>query len=57
MKQPLLTRRLPDRMRTKITPNFVKEAPLPEKGDRVIYWDERRPGFGLMVSADRHLSG
>jgi integrase len=50
MKHVLLTRRLPNRMRTKLTPTFVKEAPLPEKGDRVIYWDIRQPGFGLMVT-------
>ena len=38
-------------MRTKLTPTFVKEAPLPEKGDRVIYWEVRQPGFGLMVTS------
>jgi hypothetical protein len=30
---------------------FVKAAPLPERSDRVIYWEERQPAFGLMVRA------
>ncbi len=38
-------------MRKRLTPNFIKTAPKPDKGDRVIYWDERRPGFGLMVTS------
>jgi hypothetical protein len=38
-------------MRTKLTPDFVKEAPFPETGDRVIYWEVRQPGFGLMVTS------
>jgi integrase len=38
-------------MRTKLTPSFIKTAPKPDKGDRVIYWDDRQPGFGLMVTA------
>ena len=39
-------------MQVKLTAGFVLSAPKPADGkDRVIYWDERRPGFGLMVTA------
>lgn len=39
-------------MQMKLTASFVKTAGAPSDGkDRVIYWDERRPGFGLMVTA------
>jgi|SRR5580658_9805519 hypothetical protein len=38
-------------MRKRLTPAFALKAPLPEKGDRVIYWDPDPRGFGLMVTA------
>lgn len=39
-------------MQVKLTAGFVLSAGKPADGkDRVIYWDERRPGFGLMVTA------
>ena len=39
-------------MQVKLTAGFVLSAAKPADGkDRVIYWDERRPGFGLMVTA------
>jgi integrase len=38
-------------MQTKLTSGFVLTAPRPPAGkDRIIYWDEKRPGFGLMVT-------
>jgi integrase len=38
-------------MQVKLTPGFVSTATKPPSGkDRIIYWDEKRPGFGLMVS-------
>jgi integrase len=43
-------------MRVKLTPGYVAKALLPAKGDRVIYWDQERPGFGLMVTAGGHRS-
>ena len=36
--------------RVNLTPGFVKSAEPPTKGDRIIYWDEGLPGFGLMVT-------
>jgi integrase len=50
----LLTRCLPESfsMQVKLTAGFVSAAPEPPASkDRVIYWDEKRPGFGLMVTA------
>jgi integrase len=39
-------------MQTKLTPGFILAAPKPPAGkDRVIYWDERRAGFGLVVTS------
>jgi hypothetical protein len=39
-------------MQVKLTAGFVLSAAKPAGGkDRVIYWDDRRPGFGLMVTA------
>jgi integrase len=32
----------------------VANPPLPEKGDRVIYWDSAVVGLGLVVTADGH---
>jgi integrase len=43
-------------MRVKLTPGLVLKAALPEKGDRVIYWDTEKKGFGLMVTASGHRS-
>jgi integrase len=43
-------------MREKLTPTFVAKAPPPEAGDRIIYWDAARQGFGLMVTALGHRS-
>jgi integrase len=43
-------------MRSKLTPAFVAKPPLPEKGDRVIYWDATQSGFGLMVTKAGHKS-
>src|SRR5215470_15504076 len=37
-------------MREKLTPGFVRDAPLPTTGDRVTYWDTAMPSFGLMVT-------
>ena len=41
-------------MRRKLTPAFVAKPPLPDKGDRVIYWDASQAGFGLMVTMSGH---
>jgi len=39
-------------MQVKLTAGFVLSAAKPADGkDRVIYWDERRSGFGVMVTA------
>jgi integrase len=43
-------------MREKLTPAFVRDAPKPAKGDRIVYWDKALPGFGLMVTAKGHKS-
>jgi integrase len=37
-------------MRNRLTPAFVRDAPLPPQGDRVVYWDTAMPSFGLMVT-------
>src|SRR5262249_7379795 len=40
----------------KLTAKFVREA-KPNPGDeRTIFWDEARPGFGLMVTPSGHKS-
>jgi integrase len=40
-------------MQVKLTAAFVSSARIPDAGkDRVIYWDEKRPGFGLMITAN-----
>lgn len=40
-------------MQVKLTAGFVATAGGPSNGkDRLIYWDEKRPGFGLMVTAN-----
>ena len=39
-------------MQVKLTAGFALSAAAPADGkDRIIYWDEKRPGFGLMVTA------
>jgi integrase len=43
-------------MKEKLTPAFCLKAPLPETGDRVVYWDAAMSGFGLMVTAKGHRS-
>jgi integrase len=38
-------------MQVKLTASFVITAGAPSDGkDRIIYWDEKRPGFGLVVT-------
>jgi integrase len=38
-------------MQVKLTAGFVATAGAPATGkDRIIYWDDKRPGFGLMVT-------
>jgi hypothetical protein len=38
-------------MKVKLTTGFIATAGAPSnEKDRVIYWDEKRPGFGLMVT-------
>jgi integrase len=51
-----MTRARGSLMRSKLTPAFVAKPPLPEKGDRVIYWDSTQSGFGLMVTKAGHKS-
>jgi len=44
-------------MRVNLTAGFILRAGPPSAGkDRVFYWDERRPGFGLMVTANGNRS-
>jgi integrase len=43
-------------MRHRLTPGFIKKAALPEKGDRVLYWDTELRGFGLQVTKSGHRS-
>jgi integrase len=39
-------------MQVNLTAGFITSASAPSTGkDRVIYWDKKRPGFGLMVTA------
>jgi integrase len=39
-------------MQVKLTAGFIATAAAPSNGkDRAIYWDDKRPGFGLMVTA------
>jgi integrase len=40
-------------MRVKLTEGFISTAAKPPAGrDRIVYWDERRPGFGLMKTSN-----
>jgi hypothetical protein len=43
-------------MKVKLTPGFVLKAAPPAKGDRIIYWDEALPCFGLMITKNGHRS-
>jgi integrase len=43
-------------MRAKLTPAFAQKAAPPVTGDRVIYWDEKDTGFGLVVTINGHRS-
>jgi integrase len=43
-------------MRKELTPAFVDKPWMPKKGDRVIYWDEKQPGLGLVVTERGHKS-
>jgi integrase len=39
-----------------LTPAFVAKAGADEGAERTVFWDERLPGFGLMVTAAGHKS-
>jgi integrase len=44
-------------MQVKLTAGFLATCAAPtDSKDRVIYWDEKRPGFGLMVTANGRRS-
>jgi integrase len=43
-------------VRVKLTPAFVVKAEPPTTGDRIVYWDESLPCFGLMVTRVGHKS-
>ena len=44
-------------MQVKLTAGFIlTEAKPPAGKDRIIYWDEKRPGFGLMVTKNGNRS-
>jgi integrase len=38
-------------MQTKLTQDFFDKAKAEAGAERTIYWDERQPGFGLMVTS------
>jgi hypothetical protein len=39
-------------MQVKLTTGFLLNAAAPTDGrDRIIYWDDKRPGFGLMITS------
>jgi integrase len=40
----------------KLTAKFVREAKCNPGDERTIFWDEARPGFGLMVTPSGHKS-
>src|SRR5262245_10335589 len=42
--------------RIMLTPSAVMKTAVPTTGDRLIYWDQAMPGFGLQVTADNHRS-
>ena len=43
-------------MRVRLTPAFVAKAMIEPGAKRTTYWDTGMPGFGLMVTANRHRS-
>jgi integrase len=44
-------------MQVKLTAGFIATAAAPPNGkDRAIYWDDKRPGFGLMVTVNGQRS-
>jgi integrase len=43
-------------MKIKLTPAFVASAAAPLTSDRIIYWDEALPCFGLMVTKNGRKS-
>jgi integrase len=43
-------------MRIKLTPAFVTRATAEPNAERTTYWDAAQPGFGLMVTRNRHRS-
>src|SRR5262245_44435808 len=40
----------------KLTADFVKHVVVETGAERSIYWDEKLPGFGLMVTQQGHRS-
>src|SRR3954468_21391724 len=43
-------------MRSKLTQAFIEKAKAAGDAERTVYWNERQPGFGLMVTASGHKS-
>jgi integrase len=43
-------------MRIRLTPAFAAKATIEPGAKRTTYWDMGMPGFGLMVTANRHRS-
>ena len=43
-------------MRIRLTPAFAAKATIEPGAKRTTYWDSGMPGFGLMVTANRHRS-
>jgi integrase len=39
-----------------LTPGFLKQAKSDAGAERTVFWDEKLPGFGLMVTAGGHKS-
>jgi integrase len=40
----------------KLTADFAKRAVVEDGAERTVFWDERQPGFGLMVTERGHRS-
>jgi integrase len=40
----------------KLTAGFAKDAVVESGAERTVYWDEKQPGFGLMVTERGHRS-
>src|SRR6516225_9669591 len=43
-------------MRVRLTPAFANKATIEPGASRTTYWDTGMPGFGLMVTSNRHRS-